>query len=325
MLDLFGTGETLTRDNFQLSKPTNKPELSNSAINCTYSARTVQDYSMPLTPRIQNVPTRQTSRISKLWGGTVPCSPERLADVSSRLRECRSAAINVAAPICRDLARACHREARQTRADPNWCEHVLRGIKRTHGTACRGADPLLKNDLLSALNLTGSDLRACRDRALLLVGFAGALRRSELIGLDVSDLRRVEQGYVVTIRTSKTDQERTGRRIGIPSWTEAHCPAGALDQWLFRAGISNGPVFRAVNRHGQVGTGRLSAATVCSVVKERLGALGIDPSGFTGHSLRAGFVTSSARAGVPHHKIQQQTGHRSLASLGRYVREVDLF
>lgn len=202
---------------------------------------------------------------------------------------------------------------------------VLRGLKRVKSMAQQQAKPLLKEDLILALDATGEGLRDLRDRALLLIGFAGGFRRSELVALTRGDVERVRQGMILTLRRSKTDQTGEGRKIGIPLARGRWCPVGALEQWLSRSGTTEGALFRPVDRHGRIGVQALSGGAVCLVVKERVLAAGIDPSGYSGHSLRAGLATSAAQAGVPSWKIRRQTGHASDAMLVRYIRDGELF
>lgn len=164
-----------------------------------------------------------------------------------------------------------------------------------------------------------------RDRALLLVGFAGALRRAELVGLDVADIERVRQGIILHLRKSKTDQEGRGEKVGVPFARGRWCPATALDAWLEASGVDAGAVFRPVDRHGRVQDIRLSGEAVGLVLQERVAAAGLDPSLYSGHSLRSGLATSAAQAGVPTWKIRSQTRHASDAMLARYVRDGQLF
>lgn len=130
---------------------------------------------------------------------------------------------------------------------------------------------------------------------------------------------------ILTLRRSKTDQEGAGRKIGIPFGRTRHCPVAALDAWLSASGIATGPVFRPVDRHGHVQPERLSGEAVSLLIRERVAVAGIEPTGFSGHSLRAGFATSAAQAGVSTLKIKQQTGHTSDAMLARYIRDAELF
>jgi integrase len=202
---------------------------------------------------------------------------------------------------------------------------VLRGVRRELGTAQRRAAPLLRDDLLAVLERLPADLRGVRDRALLLLGFAGGLRRSEIVQLDVEDLKFVPDGLTVRLRHSKTDQEGAGRMIAVPYGRTAACPVGAVRRWLDASGTQAGPVFRRISRRGVVSAGRLSDQVVSRVVKQQVASLGKSPDAYSGHSLRAGFVTSAAQAGAGFLMIQQQTGHRSVAMLNRYVRVADLF
>ncbi len=160
---------------------------------------------------------------------------------------------------------------------------------------------------------------------MLLIGFAGGLRRSELAAINLIDFERVREGIILTIRRSKTDQDRVGRRIGIPFGRTIHCPVMALENWLNAARVEDGPVFRPVDRHGRVSASRLSGEAVSLIVRDRMTKAGFNPIGYSGHSLRAGLATSASRAGVSTFKIRQQTGHASDAMLSRYVRDGELF
>lgn len=173
--------------------------------------------------------------------------------------------------------------------------------------------------------LTDSPLDV-RDRALLLMGFAGMLRRSELVALDVADLEETDEGIKVTIRRSKTDQQGEGQTIGIPRGLHLEtCPVLAVRRWLSIATITDGPVFRQVRRGGSVQMAGITAQVVALVVKHRAEAVGLDPVPLAGHSLRAGLATSAARAGVADRSIQRQGRWKSPAMVGRYVREGELF
>ena len=165
-----------------------------------------------------------------------------------------------------------------------------------------------------------------RDKALLLTGFAGAFRRSEIVGLQVRDVQIGDVGLIVTLRRSKTDQEGASFTKGIPIGTsEATCPKYALEAWLQLAAISTGPIFRPIDRSGHVGTHALSSLGVARAVKRALTAIDVDTTAYSGHSLRAGLVTAAAMAGVSERVIMQQTGHKNTVVRpinwpGRYVR-----
>jgi site-specific recombinase XerD len=203
---------------------------------------------------------------------------------------------------------------------------VHAGIRRTLGTAQVGKAPALVDDLTRMLEVLPWSVLGRRDRALLLLGFAGAFRRSELVGLDVADLEFSRAGLVVTLRRSKTDQEAAGRRVGIPYGArEVTCPVRALQDWLSMAGIGLGPVFRPVDRFGRVQPRRLSDKAVALVVKRHARTAGLDPARYAGHSLRAGLATSAAARGASERAIMAQTGHRSAEMVRRYIRESSLF
>jgi integrase len=204
---------------------------------------------------------------------------------------------------------------------------VWRGIRRAKGTAQLGKAALLTNDVRAMVLVL--DLAApigVRDRALLLLGFAGAFRRSELVGLDVGDVQVTREGLVVTIRRSKTDQEGEGQKVGIPRGKHpGTCPVKALQAWLELAGIDDGPIFRGVDRHGRILPTRLTAGSVARIVQRVAEAAGLDPAQFAGHSLRAGLATSAAMAGAEERDIMRQTRHKSVVVARRYIRDGSLF
>jgi site-specific recombinase XerD len=203
---------------------------------------------------------------------------------------------------------------------------VWQGIRREKGVAQVHKKPALTRHVRLMVGKLTDSLLGHRDRALLLLGFAGALRRSELVGLDVSDIAQAEEGLVITVRKSKTDQVRQGRKLGIPYGSNPEtCPVRAVFVWLDSSGIEEGPLFRPVNRHGQVSEKRLSDRAVAEVVQRSLKAAGKSATGYSGHSLRAGLVTQAAMNGASERSIQEQSGHRSLAVMRRYIRDGSLF
>jgi site-specific recombinase XerD len=203
---------------------------------------------------------------------------------------------------------------------------VMAGIRRAKGTAQHGKKPIVTEDLRRIVARLPESLQGTRDRALLLVGFAGAFRRSELVGLDVADLEFGRDGLVVTVRRSKTDQEGQGRRVGIPYGSRPEtCPVRAAQDWVDLLDAEVGPLFRKIDRHGRIGPGRLSDKAVALIVKRCARAAGLEASDLAGHSLRAGLATAAAAAGVSERAIMAQTGHRSLTTLRKYIREGSLF
>jgi integrase len=202
---------------------------------------------------------------------------------------------------------------------------TLRGIRRTYGRPQRHAQALTKEQINMIVSPFGNTLRDLRDRALLLVGFHGAFRRSELIAVDCKSIARLSHGIVITIRKSKTDQERKGRDVAIPRAGGAICPVKAFERWIEAAGIVEGPAFRSIDRTGRISNAALSADAVSVILKRRLKETGCDSIGYSGHSLRAGFVTEAVNAGIPTWKIRRQTGHSNDAMLDRYIRQAEVF
>jgi len=205
-------------------------------------------------------------------------------------------------------------------------KNTLKGIKRTMGTASRQKAPAMTDDIRAMLEVADAGLIGVRDQALILLGFAGAFRRSELVSLDVEDCVFGKDGLTVMLRRSKTDQDGQGRKIGIPYGSNPEtCPVRVVQTWLERAGATSGPLFRSINRHGRVQARRLSPGEVARIVKKLAERAGLDAAKFAGHSLRAGHATSAAIAGASERSIMFQTGHKSVQMVRRYIRDGNLF
>jgi integrase len=312
----------LTSDNPHLSRP--KAELAHgSAVNCKDLPETVAGY-------VRNSLAANTRRayLSDLrhfeaWGGSLPATAQTIAAYLAVHADMLSVAT-----LVRRLATISKAHQARGLINPTRSELVrttLRGIKRTRGCTQQQAKPLLRDDLLLVLDAMRDGLKDIRDRALLLIGFAAALRRSELVALDVADIEHVRRGIVIYLRHSKTDPDGEGQKIAIPFGRSRWCPVAAFDIWLTASSIAEGAIFRPVDRHGRVHNARLSAEAVSLVVRERLAAAGFNPTHYSGHSLRAGLATGAAQAGVPTWRIRQQTRHASEAMLSRYIRDGELF
>lgn len=207
---------------------------------------------------------------------------------------------------------------------------VYQGIRRRIGIAPEQVEAILPHHLRSMVDCLPDDdkahLRGLRNRAILTLGWVGGMRRSEIVALQVDDVKEVPEGLTVTIRRSKTDQEGRGRVIAIPygTWIET-CPVRNLKTWLEAAGIDQGPIFRSVTPDGMgVRDWALTDRQLANIVKQAAKQAGVEGR-FAGHSLRAGLVTSAVRAGKQLRSIQAQTGHKTLEVLYRYVREQELF
>ncbi len=203
---------------------------------------------------------------------------------------------------------------------------VMRGIRREHAHRPRRAAPArtaIVRAMVQTCDLTSA--RGLRDRAILLLGMASGMRRSEISALDFAHLSFVEEGVRIVIRRSKTDQAAKGDVIGVAaSSASLTCPVQAVREWLATSSIEAGPLFRSINRHGTVG-GRLSDRAISEVVKACAAAAGFDPVLYSGHSLRSGLATEAAACGVAEHDIARQTRHRSISVLRGYVREGSIF
>ncbi|MES2905490.1 MAG: tyrosine-type recombinase/integrase [Pseudomonadota bacterium] len=318
--------ELLTSDNHRLSRVTNEPEFLNSgfAITCTASQqeRIATYIQASLAPNTRLAYTSDTTHFHQ-WGGSIPASAEMVAAYLAD----NACGLSVAT-LSRRLAALSKLHKARDLPNPTETELVkmtMRGIKRVHGVSQRQARALMKDELFQVLDAMGDSLRDKRDKALLLIGFSGGFRRSELVALNVDDIEHVLEGIVITIRKSKTDQMKAGRKIGVSFRQRKLCPVAAVDAWLERSEITEGAIFRSVDRHGNVGAERLTGEAVSAILRERMAIAGLNPKGYSGHSLRAGFVTNAALSEQPLWKVRRQTGHMSDRILERYVRSTQLF
>lgn len=263
------------------------------------------------------------------WGGRIPATPSMvaryLADCAGQVKPStlrrRIAAIASAHTILR--------KASPTRSE--LVQTTLRGIRRVHGTAQKQAKPI-SIAMLRQMAEPRKDLdpvRDLRDRTLLVVGFAGGFRRSELANLTMGSLTFGAQGVEVMLKRSKTDPHGKGRVVALPPGPRTLCPVRLLKAWVAvlegeDLATDTMPLFRAVNRHDQLQHG-LSGAAVGGILRGRLRDCGLEYNGYSAHSLRSGLVTSAAKAGVPIWAIQRQTGHRSESTVHRYIRELSPF
>jgi integrase len=206
--------------------------------------------------------------------------------------------------------------------------NVMRGIARTNGSAptrkAAATVEVLRDSIRAYCG--GDAAKAKRDRAMLTIGFFAALRRSELAAVDLADITVTPDGLVLTLHHRKTDQEGQGTSIGLPIKADGLlCPVKAWQDWLAVRGADNGPAFVNINRGGKIQSNRLSDKDVARLIKNATAAAGYDADDFSGHSLRSGFVTTAARAGVADRLIMKQTGHASLTVMHGYIRRAGLF
>jgi len=204
---------------------------------------------------------------------------------------------------------------------------VMRGIRRDWAQPPAKKTAAIDDDVKNMADAVEPQTRmGLRDRALLLFGFAGAFRRSELVALNTWNLEEREEGLKVTIEKSKTDQDAQSQVIAIVRQPDSpYCPVQALNDWLTVSEIERGALFRRMFRGDKVGNSRLSAQSVALVVKEYASRAGLDWEQYSGHSLRSGFLTSAARNRASIFKMADQSRHKSLDVLREYVRAEDLF
>lgn len=257
------------------------------------------------------------------WGGAVPSTLEQVAAYLGS-----HAGVLSIATLQRRLVSIAKAHTMQGHPDPVKSDLVkltMRGIRRVHGKPQTQAAALLKEDLTVMLSHVPDTVKGKRDRAMLLLGFCGALRRSELVAVKIEDMEFTAQGIILTLPRSKTDQSGQGRKIGIPRGRGRICPVECVNVWTLHAGADAGFLFRAVTKGGVISDAPLSDRAVADIIKFYAGKAGLNPERYSGHSLRSGLATSAAQHGVSSWKIRAQTGHKSDAMLARYIRNGDIF
>ena len=201
-----------------------------------------------------------------------------------------------------------------------------KGIVRTKGSIQTGKAPILTEDLIRMLGKLPKGARGARDKAILLVGFAGAFRRSELANMKIEDVKSVRRGLLITLPRSKTDQEGKGQDVAIEfGRNEDTCPVLALEYWIKLAGFDSGPVFRRITKNDRILESGISGQTIWRLVKKYASLCGLDPHLYGGHSLRAGLATQAAINGASERSIMKQTRHKSRQVMEKYIRDANLF
>ena len=206
----------------------------------------------------------------------------------------------------------------------------LMGIRRVKGSIQRGKKPILINHLKSIINSINdqntSETKKLRNKSIILIGFGGGFRRTELISIDYEDLEFVPEGLRITVRKSKTDQLGEGMMKGIPYFNnEKYCPVINLRKWLEVSSIKSGPIFRKFSKGFYITEKRLTDQSVALLIKEYLSLAGIENRNFSGHSLRSGFATVAADSGADERSIMAMTGHKTTQMVRRYIREANIF
>ncbi len=206
----------------------------------------------------------------------------------------------------------------------------LMGIRRVKGSNQIGKKPILINHLKSIINVINKEntkeIQKLRNKTVVLIGFAGGFRRSEIISINYEDLDFVQEGLKITLKKSKTDQFGEGMNKGLPYFDdETYCPVMNLKKWLKISNIKTGPVFRRFNKGTLLTDKRLSDQSVSLLIKKYLKLAGFENSNFAGHSLRSGFATVAAESGADERSIMAMTGHKTTQMVRRYIKEANLF
>jgi len=212
---------------------------------------------------------------------------------------------------------------------PSIIENIM-GIKRRKGTIQKAKKPLLINNLKKLINVIDNqkknEIKILRDRSIILIGFAGGFRRNEIVSLDCDDLEFVSEGLKIRLKRSKTDQYGEGTMKGIPYFDNLqYCPVISIQKWIEVSKINSGPLFRRFIKGSNLSENRLSDQTVAILIKDYLELAGIDSKNYSGHSLRSGFATTAAEAGVEERSIMAMTGHKSTEMVRRYIKEANVF
>ena len=206
----------------------------------------------------------------------------------------------------------------------------LMGIRRSKGSIQRGKKPLLINHLKAIINVINEqridEIKKYRDKAIILIGFGGGFRRTEIISIDYEDLEFVPEGLKITVKKSKTDQFGEGMNKGLPYFSnETYCPVIHLKKWLELSNIKSGAIFRRFSRGLSITNSRLTDQSVALIIKNYLNLAGIESSNYSGHSLRSGFATVAADSGADERSIMAMTGHKTTQMVRRYIREANIF
>jgi site-specific recombinase XerD len=206
----------------------------------------------------------------------------------------------------------------------------LMGIKRTKGSVQRGKKPILINQLKAIVNVINEEkieeIKKIRDKSIILVGFGGGFRRTELVSVDYEDVEFVPEGVKITLRRSKTDQFGEGMTKGLPYFSnEIYCPVVHLKKWIKISNIKDGPIFRRFAKGSSLTSNRLTDQSVVLLIKRYLALAGIENKNYSGHSLRSGFATASAESGADERSIMAMTGHKTTQMVRRYIKEANLF
>ena len=206
----------------------------------------------------------------------------------------------------------------------------LMGIKRVKGSIQKGKKPILINHLKAIINIIDQqkigEIKKARDKTIILVGFGGGFRRTEIISIDHEDLEFVSEGVKITIKRSKTDQFGEGMIKGLPYFSnENYCPVINLKKWLELSNIKSGPIFRRFSKGLTLTKNRLTDQSVVLIIKDYLNLAGIENTNYSGHSLRSGFATVAAESGADERSIMAMTGHKTTQMVRRYIREANIF
>lgn len=307
--NVFDRSALITHDNYSFLRIKNAERVKNYARK-SLSPSTWKAYEQDIAAFLD-------------WGGTIAASPDLVASHIADL-----AGILAVSSLNRRLAAINKLHEIGNHPSPTKSEIVrmtMRGIRREHSVQQRQASPLLRDDLIAIVNALSGNVRDIRDGALLMLGFAAALRRSEIVALNKDDVEFVDEGLMLNIHKSKTDQEGHGRKISIPKGRSRLCPVKMVKAWIDVLPDDNAPLFRSIRKGGNITSKRLSGGAVSIIIKDHVKRMGLSPVKYSGHSLRAGFCSSAAQMGVPEWKIMKQSGHKSYQTVLRYIREAKLF
>lgn len=256
----------------------------------------------------------------------MPAAPETVIRFIVEMAESRKVTTLERYPASINTSHRARGFARPARLGEYPLKDVWDGIVRTKGRKKEKKEPLLIEDIRHIASCMPDDIKGARDKAIILWGFATASRRSELCAADVAHVGFTIEGAGFFVPKSKRDQERRGLTKGVLfGENPLTCPVKALKRWIDLAGITAGPLFRRIDKHGNALAKRLGGGSVNQIVKDACLRAGLNPDPYGAHSLRAGFCTQAARSGIPEYILMRHTGHKSVATVREYIIAGELF
>ncbi|MBF0141853.1 MAG: tyrosine-type recombinase/integrase [Magnetococcales bacterium] len=244
------------------------------------------------------------------WGGNIPAEPKQVAGYLAAHSQSHKVST-----LTRWIVAIGRAHTNQALVDPTRSPIVrvfLRGLRQQQGNNTRQVKALFAVDVIAMASACGTRLKDVRDKAILLIAFAGALRRSECVNLAIADVNEISQGLAICVHEQE-GSTRPMRTVVVPFARGWICPVRAWRKWLEASGITSGMAFRGISRHGELSPRGLTPHGMALIIKERVQSIGLDPNLYSGHSLRSGWIETASREGIPSRIIRQHTGQGRLS------------